>query len=42
MSVWNRKLKKKEDGDLIEPGTHRNTNIKVKIETLKKKIRNVF
>ena len=23
-------------GDLIEPGTHRSTNIKVKIETLKK------
>ena len=24
----------KEDGDLIKPGTHRGTNIKVKIETL--------
>ena len=24
-------------GDLIEPGTHRSTNIKVKIETLQKK-----
>ena len=28
-------------GDFIEPGTQR-TNIKVNIETLRKKIRNVF
>ena len=28
-------------GDFIEPGTHRSTNIKVKIETVEK-IRNVF
>ena len=27
----------KKMGDLIEPGTHRSTNIKVKIETLQKK-----
>ena len=31
----------KKMGDLIEPGTHRSTNIKVKIETVEK-IRNVF
>ena len=33
--------KKKKMGDFIEPGTHRSTNIKVKIETVEK-IRNVF
>ena len=27
----------KKMGDFIEPGTHRSTNIKVKIETLQKK-----
>ena len=32
----------KKMGDFIEPGTHRGTNIKVKIETVEKKIRNVF
>ena len=31
----------KKMGDFIEPGTHRSTNIKVKIETVEK-IRNVF
>ena len=27
-------IKKKKMGDFFEPGTHRSTNIKVKIETL--------
>ena len=32
----------KKMGDFIEPRTHRSTIIKVKIETLLKKCRNVF
>ena len=30
-------IKRKKMGDFIEPGTHRSTDIKVKIETLLKK-----
>ena len=33
---------RKKMGDIIEPRTHRSTIIKVKIETLLKKFRNVF
>ena len=29
-------------GDFIEPGTHRSTNIKVKIETLQKKSESIL
>ena len=38
VNLWNCSMKM---GDFIEPGTHRSTNIKVKIETVEK-IRNVF
>ena len=39
--VQRRKIREKMSG-FIEPETHRSTIIKVKIETLFKKIRNVF
>ena len=32
----------KKIGDFIEPGTHRSTNIKVKLETLQKKSKIAF